>query len=91
VPNFTSLCSLTTVDIGFKATTSSYWWMCPFPFNVTRERGSVLGGASGEFQLYRVFNFGPDVRLYMLPGAISGSCQLDATQYRAFVQGSGQA
>jgi hypothetical protein len=23
-------------------------------------------------------------------GAISGSCHLDATQYRAFVQGSGQ-
>ena len=41
------------------------------------------------FQLYRVFNFGPGARLYMLPGAISGSCHLDATQYRAFVQHRG--
>jgi hypothetical protein len=43
----------------------------------------------GEFQLYRVFNFGPGARLYMLPGEISGSCHLDATQYRAFVQSTG--
>ncbi len=39
-----------------------------------------------EFHLYRVFNFGPNARLYMLPGSISRSCLLDATQYRAFVQ-----
>ena len=55
-----------------------------------RERSALLAGAAREFQLYRVFNFGPDARLYMLPGELSKSCHLDPTQYRAFVQGSGQ-
>jgi hypothetical protein len=61
-----------------------------FPFNVTVNEVRCSEARPAEFQLYRVFNFGPDARLYMLPGAISGSCYLDATQYRAFVQGSGQ-
>jgi YgiT-type zinc finger domain-containing protein len=43
-----------------------------------------------EFQLYRVFSFGPAPRLYILPGALSGSCHLDPTQYRAFVQAARQ-
>lgn len=43
-----------------------------------------------EFHLYRVFNFGPDARLYTLPSELSKSCHLDLTQYRAFVQGSEQ-
>ena len=41
-----------------------------------------------EFHLYRVFNFGPEARLYMLQGSLSSSCHLDATEYRAFVQHS---
>ena len=57
-----------------------------FPFNVTVNEVRCSEARPAEFQLYRVFNFGPDARLYMLPGAISGSCHLDATQYRAFVQ-----
>ncbi|HVG83304.1 MAG TPA: hypothetical protein VM820_02260, partial [Vicinamibacterales bacterium] len=57
-----------------------------FPFNITVNEVRCSEARPGEFQLYRVFNFGPDARLYMLPGAISGSCHLDATQYRAFVQ-----
>jgi hypothetical protein len=57
-----------------------------FPFNVTVNEVRCSEARPGEFQIYRVFNFGPDARLYMLPGAISGSCHLDATQYRAFVQ-----
>jgi hypothetical protein len=57
-----------------------------FPFNVTINELRCSEARSQEFQLYRVFNFGPDAHLYMLPGAISGSCRLDATQYRAFVQ-----
>ena len=43
-----------------------------------------------EFHLYRVFNFGPDARLYMLAGELSSTCHLDPAQYRAFVQGTGQ-
>jgi hypothetical protein len=61
-----------------------------FPFNVTVNEVRCSEARPVEFQLYRVFNFGPDARLYMLAGAISGSCHLDATQYRAFVQDSGQ-
>ena len=57
-----------------------------FPFNVTVNELRCSESRPEEFHLYRVFNFGPDARLYMLPGALSGSCHLDATQYRAFVQ-----
>jgi hypothetical protein len=59
-----------------------------FPFNVTVNELRCSEARPTEFQLYRVFNFGPDARLYILPGAISRSCYLDATQYRAFVQHS---
>jgi hypothetical protein len=60
-----------------------------FPFNVTVNEVRCSEARPAEFQLYRVFDFGPDARLYMLPGAISRSCHLDATEYRAFVQGLG--
>ena len=43
-----------------------------------------------DFHLYRVFNFGPEARLYMLPGELSKSCHLDPMQYRSFVQGTRQ-
>jgi hypothetical protein len=59
-----------------------------FPFNVTRNEVRCSEARPGEFQLYRVFNFGLDARLYILPGALSHSCHLDASQYRAFVQRS---
>jgi hypothetical protein len=61
-----------------------------FPFNVTVNELRCSHARPDEFHLYRVFNFGPDARLYMLPGELSKSCHLDPTQYRAFVQGSGQ-
>ena len=58
-----------------------------FPFNVTVNEVRCSQARPREFQLYRVFNFGPDAHLYMLPGELSKSCHLDPTQYRAFVQG----
>jgi hypothetical protein len=57
-----------------------------FPFNVTANEVRCSQARPQEFHLYRVFNFGPDARLYMLPGELSTSCHLDPTQYRAFVQ-----
>ena len=57
-----------------------------FPFNVTANELRCSEARPQDFHLYRVFNFGPNARLYMLPGALSGSCHLDAMQYRAFVQ-----
>ena len=60
-----------------------------FPFNVTVNEVRCSQARPVEFHLYRVFNFGPDARLYMLAGELSKSCHLDPTQYRAFVQGLG--
>jgi hypothetical protein len=57
-----------------------------FPFNVTVNEVRCSEARPDQFHLYRIFNFGPDAKLYMLPGAISQSCHLDATQYRAFAQ-----
>ena len=57
-----------------------------FPFNVTVNEVRCSQVRPHAFHLYRVFNFGPDARLYMLPGDLSNSCHLDPTQYRAFVQ-----
>lgn len=59
-----------------------------FPFNVTVNEVRCSEARPHEFHLYRVFNFGTDARLYMLPGALSASCRLDPMQYRAFVQRS---
>jgi hypothetical protein len=60
-----------------------------FPFNVTVNEVRCSQARAREFHLYRVFNFGPAARLYMLPGELSKSCHLDPTQFRAFVQGAG--
>ena len=57
-----------------------------FPFNVTANEVRCSESRPREFHLYRLFKFGPEARLYMLAGAISNSCHLDAMQYRAFVQ-----
>ena len=62
-----------------------------FPFHVSVNEVRCSEARPREFHLYRVFKFGTDARLYMLPGAISGSCYLDAIQYRAFVQAPGEA
>jgi hypothetical protein len=57
-----------------------------FPFNVTANEVRCSEARPHQFQLYRVFSFGPGARLYMLPGSLSASCHLDALQFRAFVQ-----
>ncbi len=57
-----------------------------FPFNVTVNEVRCSEARPKDFQLYRVFNFGTDVGLYVLPGALTSSCRLAPTQFRAFVQ-----
>lgn len=57
-----------------------------FPFNVTINEVRCSRACPDQFHLYRVFRFGADARLYVLPGELSKSCHLDPTQYRAFVQ-----
>ncbi len=58
-----------------------------FPFNVTVNEVRCSEARPEQFHLYRVFSFGTDARLYMLPGPLSRSCYLDPAHYRAFVQG----
>lgn len=60
-----------------------------FPFNITANEVRCSEALPHEFQLYRVFHFGPDARLYQLPGPVSRSCHLDPAQYRAFVEPPG--
>lgn len=59
------------------------------PFTVTGNEVRCSQVRPEEFHLYRVFNFGPDARLYILAGELSKSCHLDPTQFRAFVQSGG--
>jgi hypothetical protein len=59
-----------------------------FPFSVTANEVRCSEARPAQFHLYRVFHFGPDARLYMLPGPLTGSCRLDPTQFRAFVHSS---
>jgi len=56
-----------------------------FPFCVTANEVRCSEARPQEFHLYRVFNFGTDARLYLLPGPLSRSCQLNPIQFRAFV------
>lgn len=57
------------------------------PFMVTGNEVRCSQASPEEFHLYRVFNFGPEARLYVLQGELSRSCHLDPTHYRAFVHG----
>ena len=57
-----------------------------FPFNVTANEVRCSEAVPERFQLYRVFKFGESPRIYTLRGPLSVSCQLNPTQYRAFVR-----
>lgn len=54
-----------------------------FPFYVTRNEVRCSDEMDQQFHLYRVFNFGPDTRLYVLRGSLQRTCQLEPVQYRA--------
>ena len=54
-----------------------------FPFIVSRNELKVSEEFSNQYSLYRVFAYSRQPRLFMLPGAISGHCKLDAQSYRA--------
>lgn len=53
------------------------------PFAVSDNEVRVSEREADRYHLYRVFRFGTDPRLYWLPGALSATCRLDPTQYRA--------
>jgi hypothetical protein len=55
------------------------------PFFVTRNELQVSREEAEAYQLYRLFHFRRDPRLFNLPGALDRSCDLDAAVYSARV------
>jgi hypothetical protein len=55
------------------------------PFYLSRNELAVSESRAEQYQLYRVFRFGPEPKLFQLPGAVSQSCRLLPSQYVATV------
>jgi hypothetical protein len=55
------------------------------PFFVTRNELQVSRDEADAYQLYRLFHFRRDPRLFSLPGALDKSCDLDPAVYTARV------
>lgn len=53
------------------------------PFFVTRKEVDVSGERAGEYYVYRLFDFRDDPKLFLVPGNITSSCSLEATQFAA--------
>ena len=51
------------------------------PFFATRNEVAVSELESQRYQLYRVFSFGKQTRLFTLPGAMKNTCQLTPTVF----------
>jgi hypothetical protein len=56
-----------------------------FPFIVTDNEVRCSEDLAERFQLYRVFDFSRRPMVYVLTGALSRTCRLEAVQYRAVV------
>jgi len=56
-----------------------------FPFYVTSNEVRCSEDVPHQFQLFRVFDFGRDPRLYILHGSLRDRCQLDPVLYRAII------
>ena len=56
-----------------------------FPFYVTGNEVRCSEDLPQQFQLFRVFDYGKDPRLYILHGSLRELCQLDPVLYRAVV------
>jgi diaminohydroxyphosphoribosylaminopyrimidine deaminase/5-amino-6-(5-phosphoribosylamino)uracil reductase len=54
-----------------------------FPFMVTANEVRVSEQEARAYSLYRVFDFAARPRIYTLPGPLTTSCRLEATQFRA--------
>lgn len=65
--------------IEVKTTTAGKY----LPFMLSRNEVAVSKDRASEYQLYRVYDFGPLPRLYILRGALEASCLLTPTQFRA--------
>jgi hypothetical protein len=56
-----------------------------FPFYVTGTELRCSEDMADQFHLFRVFDFGGRPRVYILPGSLKTTCQLEPTQYRATI------
>ena len=56
-----------------------------FPFYVTGTEVRCSEDIPHQYQLFRVFDFGREPRLYILHGSLRQLCQLDPVLYRAVV------
>jgi hypothetical protein len=56
-----------------------------WPFFVTKTELMVSREEADVYQLYRLFGFRSDPRLFSLPGALDRTCDLDPTRYQATV------
>jgi len=54
------------------------------PFFISQNEISFSKARSIRYSLYRVYKFGPQTELYMLPGAVEVSCSLTVSQFRAW-------
>jgi hypothetical protein len=57
-----------------------------FPFALTRNELACSQHNARQYRLYRLYEFGPEPRLYILSGALDEACTLTPTQYRASVR-----
>jgi hypothetical protein len=56
-----------------------------FPFYVTANEVRCSEDIPNQFQLFRVFDFGREPRLYILHGSLRELCKLDPVLYRAVI------
>jgi hypothetical protein len=61
------------------------------PFIVTATEVRCSEDVPEKFRLYRVFDFAAAPRVFVLPGALTRTCRLEPTQYRAGLVGSNAA
>jgi hypothetical protein len=54
------------------------------PFFASRNEVNVSAKRETEYQLYRLFSFHSQPRLFALPGSLQNSCRLDPVTYSAF-------
>jgi Domain of unknown function (DUF3883) len=53
------------------------------PFFASKNEVEVSETKENEYQLYRLFNFASQPKLFTLPGSLRNTCSLDPTQYAA--------
>jgi hypothetical protein len=53
------------------------------PFFASKNEVNVSERREGEYQLYRLFNFVQEPKLFILPGSLRKTCSLEATEFAA--------